>query len=143
PGYRQGVDINGDGSGGNDPVALTGAPAGLAAVLANAHCSSAGSGVAERNSCREDAVASLDLSLALRLGAGGRRIALTLDAFNVVGSATGVVDRAALLVDPTGTITTSAAGRTVVPMVVNDNFGTLLSRRGEPRTLRIGLRVEN
>ncbi|MBP6570066.1 MAG: hypothetical protein KA226_01515, partial [Gemmatimonadales bacterium] len=73
----------------------------------------------------------------------GRRIALTLDAFNVVGSATGVVDRAALLVDPTGTITTSAAGRTVVPMVVNDNFGTLLSRRGEPRTLRIGLRVEN
>ena len=143
PGYRQGVDINGDGSGGNDPVALTGAPAGLAAVLANAHCSTGGSGVAERNSCREDAVASLDLSLALRLGAGGRRIALTLDAFNVVGSATGVVDRAALLVDPTGTITTSAAGRTVVPMVVNDNFGTLLSRRGEPRTLRIGLRVEN
>ena len=37
----------------------------------------------------------------------------------------------------------AAAGRTVVPMVVNDNFGTLLSRRGEPRTLRIGLRVEN
>jgi hypothetical protein len=143
PGYRRGVDVNGDGSGGNDPVALTGAPAGLANVLGNANCSAGSGGVAARNSCREDAVASLDLSLAFRLAAGSRRIALTLDAFNVVASATGLVDRAALLVDPAGTITTNGAGRTVVQMIVNENFGTLLSRRGEPRTLRIGLRVEN
>lgn len=143
PGYRSGVDVNGDGSGGNDPVALTGAPAGLTNVLGNASCAAGSGGVAARNSCREDAVASLDLSLGLRLAAGSRRIALTLDAFNVVASATGLVDRAALLVDPAGTITTNGAGRTVVPMIVNDNFGKLLSRRGEPRTLRIGLRVEN
>jgi hypothetical protein len=37
----------------------------------------------------------------------------------------------------------NAAGRTVLPLVLNDNFGGLLARRGDPRTLRIGLRVEN
>lgn len=143
PGYRMGVDVNGDGSGGNDPVALTGAPAGLASVLAQAHCANvSGSGVAERNSCREDAVSSLDLSLQLRIG-GVRRMVLTVDAFNVVATANGLVDRAALLIDPAGSLTTNGAGRTVVPVVVNPNFGTLLSRRGDPRTLRIGLRVEN
>lgn len=143
PGYRSGVDVNGDGAGGNDPVALAGAPAGLASVLANAHCrSTSGTGVAERNSCREDAVTSLDLSLQFRLG-GVRHLAVTLDAFNVVASTTGLVDRAALLIDPAGTITTNGTGRIVLPVVVNPNFGSLLSRRGEPRVLRIGLRVEN
>lgn len=143
PGYRNGVDVNGDGSGGNDPVGLTGAPSGLAAALSSAGCGAAASGFAARNSCREDAVSSLDLSVAFALPTGGRRITLTLDAFNVVATATGVVDRAALLIDPTGTISTNTSGRTVLPVVVNDNFGNLLNRRGEPRTLRIGLRMEN
>ncbi len=142
PGYRYGVDINGDGSGGNDPVAITGAPSGLAALLARAGCATGSGGTAARNSCREDAVSSLDLSAAIAIG-GGRRLAITLDAFNVVATATGIVDRAALLVDPAGALSTNAAGRTVIPVMLNDNFGTLLSRRGEPRTLRIGLRVEN
>jgi hypothetical protein len=143
PGYRAGVDINGDGSGGNDPVGLTGAPAGLASALSGAGCDAGGGAIAVRNSCREKAVTSLDLSLAMALSAGGRRLALTLDAFNVVGTTTGLVDRAALLIDPTGSITTNGAGRTVVPVTVNPNFGSLLTRRGEPRSLRIGLRVEN
>jgi hypothetical protein len=143
PGYRGGVDVNGDGSSGNDPVGLTGAPSGLAAALASAGCAASTSGVAGRNSCREDAVSSLDLSFAIALPTGGRRVSLTLDAFNVVATATGVVDRAALLIDPTGTITTTTAGRTVLPVMVNDNFGNLLNRRGEPRTLRFGLRMEN
>lgn len=143
PGYRGGVDVNGDGSGGNDPVGLTGAPSGLAAALSSAGCEAASSGVATRNSCREDAVSSLDLSLSFALPTGGRRMTLTLDAFNVVATATGLVDRAALLIDPTGTLSTNAAGRTILPVVVNDNFGNLLNRRGEPRTLRIGLRMEN
>ena len=143
PGYRNGVDVNGDGAGGNDPAGLGGAPAGLAGVLANAHCiSTSGNGVAERNSCREDAVSSLDVSLQFRLG-GVRRLAVTVDAFNVVSSTTGLVDRAALLIDPGGSITTNGTGRTVLPVVVNPNFGSLLSRRSEPRVLRIGLRVEN
>lgn len=143
PGYRAGVDVNGDGSGGNDPAGLTGAPSGLAAALSSAGCDAASAGLAARNSCREDAVSSLDLSLAIALPTGGRRVTLTLDAFNVVATATGLVDRAALLIDPAGAITTNAAGRTVLPVTVNDNFGNLLNRRGEPRTLRIGLRMEN
>ncbi len=143
PGYRAGVDVNGDGSGGNDPAAVSGAPAGLATVLAGANCAATTAGVAGRNSCREAPVSSLDLSLSLALGGRGRRIAITVDAFNVVATATGVIDRAALLIDPAGSITTGTGGRTVLPVMVNPNFGTLLSRRGEPRTLRVGLRVEN
>jgi hypothetical protein len=143
PGFRQGVDANGDGATGNDPVAL-GSVTGLAGLLSGAGCSTGSGGFAARNSCREDAVQALDLHAAIGLPFGGaRRVVLTLDAFNVVATETGIVDRAAVLVDPAGSITMNAAGRPVLPLVLNDNFGGLLARRGDPRTLRVGLRVEN
>lgn len=143
PGYRRGVDANGDGGTGNDPVAL-GAVTGLSGVLSGAGCSAGSGGFAVRNSCREDAVQALDLHAAIGLPFGGaRRVVLTVDAFNIVATETGIIDRAAVLVDPAGSITLNAAGRTVLPLVVNDNFGGLLARRGDPRTLRVGLRVEN
>jgi outer membrane receptor protein involved in Fe transport len=143
PGFRRGVDANGDGAGANDPVALS-SVTGLAGLLSGAGCASGSNGFAERNSCREDAVQALDLHASIGLPLGGaRRVRLTLDAFNVVASETGIIDRAAVLVDPAGSITMNAAGRTVLPLVLNDNFGGLLARRGDPRTLRIGLRVEN
>jgi len=143
PGFRHGVDANGDGATGNDPVAL-GSVTGLAGLLSGAGCSAGTDGFAARNSCREDAVQALDLHAAVGLPFGGaRRVMLTIDAFNVAASTTGIVDRAAVLVDPSGTITVNAAGRSVLPLVLNDNFGGLLARRGDPRTLRVGLRVEN
>lgn len=69
-------------------------------------------------------------------------MALTVDAFNVMATETGVVDRAAVLVDPNGTFTVDASGNVTLPLVPNPNFGSLLSRRGEPRLVRIGLRLE-
>ncbi len=145
PGYRGGVDANGDGSGENDPVA----PAqvtGVAGLLADAGCDAAlVGGFAARNSCREEAVQAIDLHAAIGLpfGGGGRRVMLTLDAFNLGATSTGIVDRAAVLIDPAGSVSTNGAGQLVLPLVANPNFGQLLARRGDPRLLRIGLRVEN
>jgi hypothetical protein len=52
-----------------------------------------------------------------------------------------LVDRALLLIDPSGSITTDAQGNVVLPLVANPHFGKLLIRRGEGRVVRIGLRV--
>jgi hypothetical protein len=142
PGFRDGVDANGDGSVRNDPVSQQ-AVAGLSNHLQDAGCAAPTGDFAARNSCRAGAVQALDAELSVPLAVGSRRLHFTLSAFNLVSTATGVVDRAAVLVDPDGTITTDANGRLVLPLVLNDNFGQLLSRRNDPRTIRIGLRVEN
>src|SRR5690606_35644642 len=96
-----------------------------------------------RNSCREDAVQALDIEAGVRLPTGSARaVMLTISAFNLVSNDVGLVDRAAVMIDPDGAITTDASGRVVLPLVVNDNFGELLVRRNDPRTVRLGLRVE-
>jgi hypothetical protein len=142
PGFRDGVDANGDGSVRNDPVAL-GSVAGLDGLLSGAGCDAGSGGFAARNSCREGAVHALDLHLGIRLPIAGNRLRLTVDAFNLVSSETGVVDRAAVLVDPDGTISTDGDGRLSLPLMLNDNFGQLLARRNDPRTIRFGLALEN
>lgn len=140
PGFQPGVDVNGDGSGGNDPVFL-GATGGQ--PLAGCSGATSGAGFAARNSCRGDMVSALDLRFSVGLPVGGGQVmALTVDAFNVMATETGVVDRAAVLVDPNGTFTVDASGNVTLPLVPNPNFGSLLSRRGEPRLVRIGLRLE-
>ena len=105
----------------------------------------AGGGFATRNSCREKSVQALDLRVAvglpLTLRSGGT-VFLTLDAFNLVSSETGIVDRAAFLIDPAGSLGTGGNGSVTVPLVANPRFGTLLSRRVEPRLLRLGLKME-
>lgn len=139
PGFRPGVDVNGDGGGQNDPV-FYGSVGGLSLPGCTG---SVGTGFAVRNSCRSDMVSALDLSLAARLpvgGAGGLR--LTVEAFNVVSSAFGLVDRAALLVDPTGVFAVDGSGNVTIPLVANPDFGSLLSRRTDPRLVRVGLRLE-
>lgn len=138
PGFAPGVDANGDGSSANDPAflgAVGGALAGCSGV--------AGTGFAARNSCRGDMVQALDLRFSVGLPVGAAYgLALTVDAFNVIGTETGLVDRAALLVDPNGTFAVDGSGNVTMPLVANPNFGTLLSRRGEPRLVRVGLRLE-
>lgn len=142
PGFPPGVDANGDGSGNNDPVSLQ-AVAGLRNTLDAAGCKAGNADLAVRNSCREDPVQALDVEAGVRLPIGGTRaVMLTISAFNLTSSETGIVDRAAVKIDPDGTITTDASGRTVLPLVINDNFGELLVRRNDPRTVRLGLRVE-
>ncbi len=145
PGFRSGVDVNGDLGGNNDP-----APA--ASVVnpggtdVNASCDgSSTAGFAARNSCRQNGVGSLDVRLGvpLPLSHGPGRVVLTLEAFNLVASKTGVVDRAALLIDPAGALTSNATtGAVQIPYLSNPQFGTLLRRMGEPRVVRVGARVE-
>jgi hypothetical protein len=145
PGFRSGVDANGDAGGNNDPAYLDSGLSGLTSALAAAGCGGATvNAFAERNSCREEAVHALDLrlSLGLPVRAGGARVAITLDAFNVVSTAAGLVDRALVLVDPAGSITGVGSGTVTLPLIANPRFGTLLSRRGEPRLVRIGLGIE-
>ncbi len=143
PGYRAGVDINGDGAAGNDPAFLGASIPGMAELVsANACLSSQAGAIVARNSCREDPVQSLDLHASLGLDTGGRRLALVVDAFNLVSSESGVVDRAALLIDPTRSTTVDGGGQLVLPVVANNNFGTLLSRRSDPRIVRLGIRME-
>ena len=143
PGFRPGVDLNGDGAGNNDPVYVDQS---VSALFSGAGCSAAAAGTfALRNSCREKGVQALDLRLAIglpmRLGGGGRLWA-SVDALDLVSSETGVVDRAAVLIDSSGSLATGTGGTVTIPFIPNPNFGKLLSRRVEPRLLRFGLRVD-
>ncbi len=140
PGFRSGVDANGDGSVNNDPAFVGSAIPGMT-ELSGAHAclASQAGAIAARNSCRDPAVHALDLHAALTISHGW---ALTLDGFSILGSTTGLYDHAAVLVNPKGSITIDASGHTVLPLIANPSFGQLLSRRGEPRIIRVGIRME-
>ncbi len=145
PGFRSGVDVNGDLGGNNDPVAIDAVqnPSG-SGVYASCDRTGVG-GFAARNSCRASGVGSLDARVAIPVpfGNGPGRLMLTLEGFNLVASTTGVVDRAALLIDPSGTLSNDlSTGAVQIPYASNPQFGTLLRRGGEPRVVRFGLRVE-
>jgi hypothetical protein len=146
PGFRPGVDINGDGSGNNDPAFVDGSISGLSDMLSGAGCDgSPVNSFVVRNVCREDALSALDLRVQIGLPArtsDGGQLSLVVDAFNVVTTASGIVDRALVLVDPAGTLTPAGPGRVNVPLIANPNFGRLLVRRADPRMLRVGLRME-
>lgn len=145
PGFRPGVDVNGDGAGNNDPAFLDAGFTSVANLLAQAGCPGITNAFAARNSCREDAAYGLDIRLSVGLpirGGAGQHLALTLDAFNVVTSPVGIVDRALVLVDPNGATLTNSAGRVTLPLLANPNFGSLLIRRNDGRTVRVGLRME-
>ncbi|HEU5219006.1 MAG TPA: TonB-dependent receptor [Gemmatimonadales bacterium] len=142
PGFRRGVDVNGDLSGNNDPVQSGSIPT---ATGDYATCDGGDvGGFAERNSCRDKAVGALDLHFAVHfpMRGSGSSLAFIVDAFNLVSSVTGIVDHAAMLIDPAKTLTTDVNGGVTLPLLANPHFGSLLSRRGEPRLVRFGLRVE-
>lgn len=143
PGYRLGVDANGDGSSRND-VAFVPDAAALATVVDAQSClDSQSAAFAVRNSCRGPEQHSVDVRIQFRLGAiGGRPASITLDAFNLVESQAGVIDDALLLVDPAGSIATSPDGSTItVPFVVNPGFGSVLYPSSRGRMLRVGVRI--
>ena len=144
PGFRPGVDANADGSGRNDPAYLDPAIPGLPALLARNPCLNEQSGqMAARNSCREPANRALDLSFAvgLPLRSLGGQLELLVDVFNLATTDVGLVDRALVLVDPAGALTTDALGNVTLPLVANPHFGKLQSRRIDPRVIRFGLRL--
>jgi hypothetical protein len=146
PGFQPGVDANGDGSGRNDPAFVDANIPGMPAVVPQHDCLTNQVGkFAKRNSCREAGRHALDLggSVAVRLRSIGRRVEVTLDIVNLVSSKTGIEDHALVLVDPAGTLVTDASGNVTLPLMANPRFGKLLSRRDEPRILRLGLRLGN
>ncbi len=115
---------------------------GYVGVVSQNACLQGQAGLLERNSCREPSNHALDLSASFGIPVGSAgNLELTLDAFNLVATETGLLDRALLLIDPSGSITTDGQGNVVLPLIANPHFGKLLIRRGEGRVIRVGLRV--
>lgn len=142
PGYRAGVDINADGSGRNDVARIPDA-ATLGSLATTWSCLGTSGEFAVRNSCRGPSSHSLNLRVEFDLSnLLGQRAALVVDALDVIETRDGIVDDALLLVDPTGSISTSPDGSTVtVPTIVNEAFGSILYPTSRGRMIRIGVRI--
>jgi hypothetical protein len=143
PGFRTGVDANGDGSGRNDPAFVDDRLPGMQEILGRWDCLSGEVGrIAERNACREPGVHALDARLAFDLSLTGRHsAALVIDGFNLLSSDNGETDRALYLVDGTQDLQRDAAGRISLPLVANPTFGNPLARYATGRTIRIGFQL--
>lgn len=144
PGFREGVDADADGATGNDAAFIDGALAGMDQLIAEHACLQRAAGrFAVRNDCRGPIVHRLDLRAAFRLRSlASGPLELVLDAINVLPSIEGRIDRALVLVDRSGTVTTNpGTGITSVPLVVNPGFGEVLSDRSAGMLFRLGLRI--
>lgn len=144
PGFRAGVDANGDGDPNNDPAYIDAGVPGMDALLAANSCLERQvGGFAARNSCRGDMQQRLDLRATVRLAGGqGTGIHLVLDAMDVVAAAVGRPDAAVYLIDRAGAVTTNAlTGVTTMPLTVNPQFGGILADRSPGVLWRVGLRI--
>lgn len=144
PGFRDGVDMNGDGSGRNDPAFVDNAIPGTDELVRQWECLRSQVGrFVERNACRGESIHSLDARLSLSLMRLGRYdTELFVDGLNLIESDFGAVDRALYLVDDSRALVRDpVAGTVAVPLVANPNFGKPLARRTAGRIFRLGLRV--
>jgi hypothetical protein len=142
PGFRGGVDANGDGDWRNDPAYVDVTLLGMNALLADSPCLKPAA-FARRNACRGDLAQSVDLRAAFqvaRLPVG--RVDVVIDAVDLVAANNAPLDAALLLVDAGGTLSTNpTTGVTTVPYVVNPGFGKSLPGRSPGVFWRVGLRV--
>lgn len=146
PGFQPGVDANADGSGRNDPAFVDATLPGMPAQVLRNDCLADQVGkFAQRNSCREDGRHALDFgaSVGLPIRSVGGRVEVTFDVVNLLSSRSGVIDRALVLIDPQAPLTTDPLGNVTLPLAANPRFGRLLSRRDEPRVVRLGIRFGN
>ena len=144
PGFRDGVDANGDGSDRNDPAFVTDTVQGAGDVIAANDCLRSQVGrMAERNSCREPSTGQLDVRLGARLGRlGGGRSEIYVDGIGLARTGGDIIDRALYLVDGTRSLSVNPATNiTTVPLVANPNFGRALVRRTPSAAWRVGVRV--
>ena len=144
PGFRDGVDANGDGAAGNDPAFVSDSLVSAAGLLSNSCLKQQVGHFAGRNSCRGPAVVSLDLRLVVHLsGLVHLPLEAVVDGLNLVSTNDGIVDRALYLVDPTRTLSTNGATGVVnVPLVANPDFGKVLILHTRAATAQAGLRFE-
>jgi hypothetical protein len=143
PGFRPGVDANGDGSARNDPAFVDPAIPGTDALLAEWGCLRDQTGqFAERNSCRAAPVHRLDFRLGVGLFRFGTQTArIVVDALDVLDSDLEIVDRALYLVDRERSLSVDPEGRTIVPLVANPEFGEPIRRFTSGRRFRLGLQI--
>jgi hypothetical protein len=144
PGVRGGVDANGDGDWSNDPAFVDVNLPGMDALIAANSCLRSQAGAfAERNACRAELAHRVDLRASFQLAElllG--RLELMVDALDVIAPQAGPIDRALLLVDRTGSVSTNPlSGVTTVPYIVNPNFGRVLADRSPGVLWRVGLRI--
>jgi hypothetical protein len=144
PGFRPGVDANGDGSATNDPAFIDETLPGMDALVAQWSCLARQIGsFAERNSCREPLASSLDL----RIGVGPGRMAgfpveLWVEALNVMDEAFTVRDQALQVVNGAAALANNTAtGDVSIPLLANGQFGQPLAYRAAGRLLRLQVRV--
>lgn len=144
PTFRDGVDANADGVFTGDPAFVDAALPGMDALLSEWSCLRRDAGAfARRNGCRGDLQHRLDARFTVRLRelAGGP-LELVVDALDLASAARSLVDRALVLVDRTGTLTTDpVTGVTTVPLAVNPGFGGPLAERSAGALFRFGLRI--
>jgi hypothetical protein len=144
PGFRDGVDANGDGAWGNDPAFIIDTVAGADALLHDWSCLQHQVGrFAARNSCRGPAVTSVDVRVVVRaFTLLGSPADVVVDGLNLVSTGSGLVDRAAYLVDETRTLAVDpTTGAVTVPLVANPGFGKLRVRRSPGAAVRFGVRL--
>ncbi len=101
PGFREGVDVNGDGSGLNDPAFIDPSVPGVDELLQKWDClADQQDKFAERNSCRGPDAHLLDLRFALGLvEVQGLPVEIVLDGLNLLDTDIGVRDHALFLID--------------------------------------------
>lgn len=142
PGFRPGVDLNGDGSGWNDPAILTGAPDARALLDAWGCDAPGGDGILPRNACRGETVHGVDLRASWSgIRTGGAVLALTVEALGVVEPKEGFRDTALYLVDPGAPLPAPSSGVQAIPLVTNPRFGEFIRPWVPGRLLRIGFRL--
>lgn len=139
PRLRDGVDLNGDGIWGNDPVVVP--ETDLETLNERWSCVTEQRGqFVERNSCRLPWVPYLNLGLSLGVARlGGGLVSLEADVMNVLQAFDTTVDPALLLVD--GSTPLQPDGTAVSPALrLNPRFGSELFDVREGRMIRIGIR---
>ena len=144
PGFRNGVDANGDGSFQNDPAFVDDQIPGVADLTSAWNCLRGQVGkFAERNSCRGDPSHVLDLRLSVQsVRLGDHVVSVVAEGLNLLDPELAEVDRALYLVDPSGTLTLDpVTGDVAVPLIVNPAFGRPVTRWSTGRSFRFGLRL--
>jgi hypothetical protein len=142
PGFRDGVDVNGDGSGNNDPAFVDEAIAGVTDLMTSWSCLRNQSGqFAERNSCRQSAVHSLDVRFGLSISRSAAFNAeIFADGINLIESEQGIPDRALYLIDANRA---NAIRRHSYAALIANLTAVTATRVGSGRMFRIGLQVNH
>jgi hypothetical protein len=141
PRVATGLDANGDGSPFNDVAFVPASGGGIEELAEEWTCISEALGsFPERNSCRADALHTVDLRLSLGLPEfRGVATAIVVDGLNLTDTDMGIRDDNLLVL---GGGSVSRVGEQLhVPYKVNPGFGNWVFRGDTGRMLRVGLRI--